>query len=133
MNQPQECASCSVRGYSTEFCTLHRKFLHERGYSWMRDWWSSGWKKPSLGKTLAIGACAGLLTSVAGVSAAAAFGVKSLADSLIMAKLVAGGGVAGAMTSVAIDSESRDELKKTVKKRRCFIPPLVVKEKEHHG
>jgi hypothetical protein len=133
MNQPQECASCSVRGYSTEFCTLHRKFLHEKGYSWMRAWWSSGWKKPSLGKTLAIGACAGLLTSVAGVSAAAAFGVKSLADSLIMAKLVAGGGVAGAMTSVAIDSEGREDLKNTAKKRRHFIPPLLVKEKDNHG
>ena len=118
----QLCKACSIRGYSPEICALHQKHLVDSEADQGSSWWSSDTKQCKVGKLVALGACAGVLTSALGVSAVCLVGLKGVFETLLAAKVVAGGGVAGAVASVALKSEGGSP--KLAKKRKHFVPPL---------
>jgi hypothetical protein len=120
------CKSCSIRGYSPEICSLHHKFMGDGEDGHCSKWWPSEATQKQVGKTLALGACAGLLTSAVGLSAACLFGLKGLCETYLAAKVVVGSGMAGAMTSVAIKPSAADGASKQSKKRKHFVPPLYL-------
>lgn len=123
MKHLNECKSCSIRGYSPEICALHHRMMPDGDEEPCPRWWSLNHTQKKVGKTLAIGACAGLLTSALGVSAACLVGLKSVCETIIAAKLVAGGGMAGAITSVAIKKGDAEAAKQS-RKRKHFVPPM---------
>ncbi|MBF0482957.1 MAG: hypothetical protein HQK81_14470 [Desulfovibrionaceae bacterium] len=125
MKKNSDCKSCSIRGYSPELCTLHHKFMDTGADGRHPIWWPSALTGDKFGKTLAVGACAGVLTSAVGLTAAFLVGVKAAVESAIVAKIVAGAGVAGAMTNAAVKSEKENEMAKP-KKRKHFVPPLYL-------
>jgi len=131
MKAPQACKNCSVRGYSPELCALHSKMLSEEGYQTAHQWLCEHCDG-AVGKALAVGACAGALTSVVGLSAACLVGLKGLFETVLAAKVLAGGGVAGAMTGVAIKNGKNGKNGKGSngsKKRKHFLPPIYLNER----
>ena len=125
MKKNADCKSCSIRGYSPEFCNLHHKFMDNGGPGQHMSWLPPGLMDNKFSKTLAVGACAGVLTSAVGLTAAFLVGVKAAVESASVAKIVAGAGVAGAMTNAAVNSEKDGALAKP-KKRKHFVPPLYL-------
>jgi molybdopterin biosynthesis enzyme len=65
------------------------------------------------GKTFVVGACAGVLTSVLGVSVACLVGFKALFGSAVATTVVTGAGAIGGVTNVSLKNG-----RKTAKKKR---------------
>jgi len=129
MKHLNDCKQCSIRGYSPEICSLHHKMMPDGDGEPCERWWDFDLSHKKIGKTLALGACAGILTSALGVSAACFIGLKGLCETLIAAKLVAGGGMAGAMAGVAIKKGEDADAAKLSKKRKHFVPPMYLTER----
>lgn len=123
MKMNEVCKACSIRGYSSEICALHHKYMADCESGQRTNWLASESKQLKVGKMVALGACAGVMTSALGVSAACLIGLKGLCETILAAKVVAGGGVAGALANVALKSEKGAPKKAT--KRKSFIPPFV--------
>jgi len=129
MNLSQTCKQCSIRGYSPELCALHNKMLQEENFMQVQRWWSATWGRRAIGKALAVGACAGALTSALGLSAACFVGLKGLAETVLAAKVITGGGIAGAVTSVTLKKGKNGQGSAGSKKRKHFVPPLYLNER----
>ncbi|CAM2057514.1 conserved hypothetical protein [Desulfovibrionales bacterium] len=135
MKKYVKCKSCSLRGYSPEFCTLHHKFMQENdksndymhsnnNYRDRLSWWENKIIRDRVGKTLAVGVCTGVFTSAVGLSAACLIGLKAMCETLLAAKVVAGAGMAGAVTSIVVNSRGGEEHAKLHKRRKYFVPPI---------
>ena len=118
----QQCKVCPIRGYSPEVCALHHKYLNNKKNNACSLSQNSNKLPRKIGTVVALGACAGALTSVFGVSAACLVGLKGLCETMLAAKVVAGGGVAGAVIGVSINPGDDPALH--AKKRSHFVPPL---------
>ncbi len=123
----QVCKSCSLRGYSPEICTFHHKYMDGKAQKCQHHiTGNDDAQKSKLGKILAVGACAGVLTSALGITAACVIGIKGALEAIVAAKVVAGAGMAGAMTNIALKSGDGHEQPTTPKKRKHFVPPLYL-------
>ncbi|GFK92329.1 hypothetical protein NNJEOMEG_00153 [Fundidesulfovibrio magnetotacticus] len=101
MKYPSICKSCAYQGYSPEICALHRKHLQKQSGECARA------PRPVKGRyvsgtTFVAGVCAGVLTSVVGLSVACLAGVKALCGTAASAKLVTGAGAAGGVTGMTL-------------------------------
>lgn len=127
MKKENPCLTCSLRGYSPELCTLHRKYLKSERYAKRSLDGGSSRMGGKIGKALAFGACAGLVTSSVGLTAACLIGLKGLCETVLATTVVAGAGMAGAVTNVAVTMR-HDEAgpSKTKPKRKVFLPPMYL-------
>ena len=80
---------------------MHRKHLNKHSGKKQRACPAPG-KKLVSGRTFAIGVCAGVLTSAVGISVACLAGVTALCGTAATAKLMAGAGAAGGVTSMTL-------------------------------
>jgi hypothetical protein len=134
MSSKADCLNCAIRGYSPELCGLHLRMATCDGQG--DDACACPAKSPNgeksnkskLTKTLAAGACVGVLTSAVGIGAAVAVGVKGVLEAVIAAKLMAGMGMAGAVTSAAIKNKKGPQDAKDAKHAGYSVPVLYVKE-----
>ncbi|WP_173080299.1 hypothetical protein [Fundidesulfovibrio magnetotacticus] len=132
MSSKADCLNCAIRGYSPEVCALHLRMA--KGGEDMDATTKTcgscaqGNSRNHLGKTLAAGACVGMVASVAGLGAAVAVGVKGVIETVLAAKLVAGMGIAGAATSAAIKNKADKQDGKGNGHLGYSVPILYVKE-----
>lgn len=126
MKSSNPCRACPIRGYSPEVCNLHHKYLSKQAKKSCPHWLGLSGKSGMVGKSLALGACVGLATSVAGLAAAGAVGLKAALEMAIMAKVVTGAGMAGAVTNAVVSGGDEKDCKKNGSKRKHFVPPLYL-------
>jgi len=116
-----------MRGYSPELCTLHRKYLNSDRYARRLKQRAGGNTGNKIGKTLALGACAGLAASSVGLTAAFFIGLKSLCEAAIATTVVAGAGITGAVTNAAVTLHGEEsETQQAKPKKKVFLPPLYL-------
>jgi hypothetical protein len=135
MSKKADCLNCAIRGYSPEVCSLHLRTAMCNGGGDEFDCVDGipvaprKKKDAKFTRSLAAGACVGVLTSAVGIGAAVAIGVKGVLEAVIAAKLMAGMGIAGAATSAALkNKDSHAKSGKTAKHSGYSVPTLYVKE-----
>ncbi|MBF0529788.1 MAG: hypothetical protein HQK55_11075 [Deltaproteobacteria bacterium] len=117
------CDTCEFKGYSLDFCRLHSKHMSESmGGECRPD--QSG---KSLGRTIAVGAGAGVLATVAGVTAAPALGLWGAVELAVAIKIGLGAGVAGAVYNAARKKITTQKQSKKDSPKKSWIPPLYLK------
>ncbi|HUV49770.1 MAG TPA: hypothetical protein VMW78_01945 [Anaerolineae bacterium] len=115
MQEYPHCATCEFRGYSAYVCKLHHKKMTGKECD------SRGSLK-CIGKTVAVGAGAGIIASTVGMIAMLpAIGIKTLFAHLLAVKVGAGGGVAGAGVNLARKATEKDHAEKKKKRTRKRI------------
>ncbi|BAH77592.1 hypothetical membrane protein [Solidesulfovibrio magneticus RS-1] len=126
MKPENPCKACPIRGYSPEVCNLHHKFMNGDNRLHCPDWLHLPAKPKKVGKTLAFGACVGLATSFVGLAAAGVVGLKAALEMALVAKVVTGAGMAGAVTNVVVAGEEETKATKPESKRKHFVPPFYL-------
>lgn len=119
------CETCEFKGYSPEVCRLHLskgsgaqedKDMPCRPINW-------------IGKTAAVGACAGVAATFAGLFAAPVVGLKALIGHSVAAKMTAGG-AAGAGVNLARKWKRSPTSPQKPAKRGSILPMYLKRRTE---
>ncbi|MEE8400327.1 MAG: hypothetical protein V3S89_15040 [Desulfobacterales bacterium] len=126
-NQKHQCDHCEIRGYSSDYCKLHRKRISAID---IEDCHPEE-RHMTLGRKAVMGAGVGVVAATVGVMAAApAIGLKTLLGHALAVKLTAGGGVAGAgiNTINTIRGVRRNQKGTKRNKKRRLLLPIYLKK-----
>jgi hypothetical protein len=91
-----ECETCQIKGYSPEVCRLHASKVSKSN----PDKCIPPHSAKRIGKTAVLGACAGLVVTIAGLAAAPLIGIKALLWHGAVTKMSAGGAVGAGLNVV---------------------------------
>jgi hypothetical protein len=117
------CETCSLRGYSPDFCKLHQKKISEVDVENCHP--QDFYKR--LGKKAALGAGVGVVAATAGIAAVPAVGLKAAIGHALAAKVIAGGGAAGAGINAVRGAKKNRPGAKRAKKRDVLLPLYLKK------
>ncbi|MBF0529937.1 MAG: hypothetical protein HQK55_11835 [Deltaproteobacteria bacterium] len=115
-----ECEKCEFKGYSADICKLHHKMNTKQLNRACHG--QTGWN--GLKSSLAVGAGAAILTTLAGVAAAPALGLKAAFDLALALKIGVGAGVGAAALNVAKKKKPSKLKISPSKKRKKILLPL---------
>ncbi len=117
------CETCQLRGYSPDFCKVHQKKITEVDVEncYPQDFYKR------LGKKVALGAGVGVVAATAGIAAVPAVGLKVAIGHALAAKVIAGGGAAGAGINAVRGAGKNHPGAKRAKKRDVLLPLYLKK------
>jgi len=119
-----KCEACEFRGYSSYFCRMHLSKVTQEdckdcgSYRSLRQ----------VGRTAAFGAGVGAAVTVVGIGVVPVMGLKAAIGHAVVAKLTAGGGMAGAGVNV-FRKARKGQSKFRQKKKKRILLPLYLKKK----
>ena len=121
-NKPT-CETCPLRGYSPDFCKWHKKKISEVDAKncHPQDFYKG------LSKKVALGAGVGVIAATAGIVAVPAVGLKAAIGHALAAKVIAGGGAAGAGINAVRGARKNHPGAKRAKKRDVLLPLYLKK------
>ena len=113
-----QCESCEYKGYSPEVCRLHSS------KSSKTDTEKCVLTHPAkrIGKTAALGACAGLIATVVGLAVAPVIGLKAFLLHGAVTNMTAGGAVGAGINVVRKWKDSSSSTSKSAEKRDILLP-----------
>lgn len=112
-----QCETCEYKGYSPEVCRLHSSKSSKASFEECIPPHSI--KK--IGKTAVLGACAGLVATIAGLATAPVIGLKTLLWHGAVTKMTAGGAV-GAGVNVVRKWKGSSSIPKSAGKKNTLFP-----------
>ncbi len=113
-----KCETCEFRGYSSDFCKLHKRKVSDEDCNSC----GSHSSLKCVGKTAVLGAGVGAMAAILGVGAAPVVGLKAAIGHAMAAKMAAGGSAAGAGINMARKATKSLSRAKQRKKKRLLLP-----------